>query len=124
MNLNTRDYNTKRPELYRHTISNDFNNSFGRTLNSNLNNFYQTNYSISRKDNFNQLQDEKLKNYEKLLGNLDCLSNIMNNFFHIFQGTLGMNIDTIFTDYSYTNIIEIDKRLQDIIKKTMKKLNL
>lgn len=75
------------------------------------------NHSRQHTDNHSQqLNVDKLNSYEKLLNNLSSLSEVVNNFFNVLQGILGTSVDTLFTDYSFTNVIEIDKRLQTILK--------
>ena len=62
--------------------------------------------------------------YEKLLHNLNLSSGSTNNFFYILQGILGINCDTLFTDFSITNVKEKDKRLQMILETLMDKLKM
>lgn len=80
--------------------------------------------SSHHNDLISKLNMDKLNNYEKLLNNLSALSGVVNNFFNVIQGILGTSIDTLFTDYSYTNVIEIDKRLQTILKILMGSLKM
>jgi hypothetical protein len=81
---------------------------------------------------FNQENNEYIQNkisakekeYEKLINNLNQMSGISNNFFYILQGILGINCDTIFTDYSTTNVKESDTRLQKILEILIEKLKM
>lgn len=82
--------------------------------------------------NFNNLynnentrnQNDKENEYEKLLNNLNLMSGLTNNFFYILQGILGISCDTLFTDYSTTNVKENDIRLQMILETIMDKLKM
>ena len=118
---------------YRHCINTDFEEK-------NINHrYYQTpsitEFSYSRQYNdsysrqhddshFHQKNMDNLNSYEKLLNNLSVLSGVINNFFSVLQGVLGLSIDTLFTDYSTTNVIQIDKRLQIILKILLRKFQM
>lgn len=119
-------YTNTNPRNYRYCL--DKNNTVQKTPSSSSSNYenkYFSSYPTSTKnERFDEIQMEKIFSYEKLLANLGSLSAVMNNFLHILQNVLNMNIDTLFTDYSFTNITEIDFRLQDILEMLFKRMNL
>ena len=81
-------------------------------------------FTMENEENLRNKTSGKEKEYEKLLNNLSLMSGITNNFFYILQGILGINCDTLFTDYTMTNVKETDLRLQKILEILIEKLKM